>query len=107
MSVSVMPCHLSPKPRRASASSSHDSTRTDSSPLFDRMTSPVATIQSPRLSPVRPLKSSVPLAVAMSWMAPLESRSVANASRPMSRSSMMRPATVAATPELPPSARSA
>jgi hypothetical protein len=107
MSVSVMPCHLSPKPRRASASTCHVSTRTDSSPFFERMTSPVAAIQAPSVRLVKPLKSSVPLAVAISWMAPLESRRVAKARRPMSRSNMMRPATVTVVPVLPPSSSSA
>ena len=43
----------------------------------------------------------------MSWMVPVESRSVAKASRPMSRSSMIRPATVAGMPVLAPSPISA
>ena len=47
--MSVMPWHLSPKLRRASASSAHASTFTDSSPLLVLTTSPVAPTQSPRL----------------------------------------------------------
>jgi hypothetical protein len=43
----------------------------------------------------------------MSWIDPLESRKVANASFPMSRSSITRPATAAVTPLPAPSARSA
>ncbi len=100
-----MPFHLSPKPRRASASSCHPATCTDSSPLRVRTTSPVATTQSPRLSAVSSSNRSVPFTVAISWIGPLESRSVANASLPIERSSITRPATVAVTPLPSPSAQ--
>ena len=45
-----MPCHLSGNARRVAASSSHESTRTESSPRLVVITSPATVIQSPRLN---------------------------------------------------------
>ena len=59
VSTSVTPFHLSPKPRRASASSTQCATWTDSSPLRVRTTLPVAPTQSPSDSLEKASKSSV------------------------------------------------
>ena len=101
-----MPFHLSPKPRRVSASIVHDVTFTESSPTFVFTTSPVAPTQSPRL--IRPKSSnpSVTLASANSCTsAPLPSRRVAKASRPWGRLSITRPATVTSMPVSSPASR--
>ncbi len=57
--MSLTPCHLSPKLRRAWARSSHPVTFTDSSPRWVRTTSPTAPIQSPRFSLANSSKAAV------------------------------------------------
>jgi hypothetical protein len=104
--MSVMPFHLSPKPRRVSASITHVATFTDSSPRFVLTISPVAPTQSPRLILPKPSKSSVTAASANSWISsPLPSRKVAKASLPWARCSITRPATLTVMPVSSPSAR--
>ncbi len=75
--MSLTPRHLSPKLRRASASSCHSATFTESSPRLVRTTSPTAPTQSPRLSLTNRSKSSVQFAPANSCTAPDASRSSA------------------------------
>ena len=104
ISTSLTPRHLSPKLRRASASSSHPVTFTESSPRFVRTTSPTAPTQSPRLSLVNSSKRSVTFARANSCTDPELSRSSANASLPCGRESMTRPATPTVTPDSSPGA---
>ena len=89
---------------RASASSSHPVTFTESSPRFVRTTSPTAPTQSPRLSLVNSSKRSVTFARANSCTDPELSRSSANASLPCGRESMTRPATPTVTPDSSPGA---
>src|SRR5579875_2204347 len=98
MSVSVMPRHLSPKVRLASASSSQLSTRTESSPVLVRTTSPVARSQSPSDTRSSSAKPCVQLAPANSWTEPVHSERVKNATLPISRRSMALPPTVATSP---------
>jgi hypothetical protein len=93
VSTSDTPFHLSPKPRRASARSTHSRTCTESSPLRVRTILPLAPTQSPSDSLEKFSKSSVTFSSANSWTCPEESRNVAKARRPWGRTSMTRPAT--------------
>jgi hypothetical protein len=102
--MSLTPRHLSPKLRRACASSTHSLTFTDNSPRLVRTTSPRAPTQSPRFSLTNSSKRSVTAASANSCTEPELSRSSANASLPWGRKSMMRPATPTVTPDSSPGA---
>gem|GEM_PF-3696947 len=102
VSVSVTPRHLSPKERRASASSTQSCTLTDSSPRRVRTTSPLAPTQSPRFRRTNASSSSVVPVWANSCTAPLESRSSAKATLPWVRRSMTRPDTETVSPDSSP-----
>ena len=103
--MSLIPRHLSPKPRRASASSDHDETWTEISPRLVRITSPWTPIQSPRFSLTNSENSPVSAAVANSCTAPLQSRSSAKATLPWGRLRITLPATRTTTPDEAPGSR--
>ena len=82
VSVSLIPCHLSGKGRRASAKRTQESTRTLSSPRRVVMTTPVTPNQSPRFRSQNSSKSGVLLEGANSWIRPEPSSRVPKANLP-------------------------
>jgi len=107
VSTSVTPRHLSPKLRRASASTTQCSTLTLTSPVLVFTTSPVAPSHVPRGSLAKSSKASVHAAPQKSWIEPVESVSVPKVSFPISRRRTSRPATDTDLPVEPPGSRPA